>query len=357
MLCKMHDRQHCVLTGSGTTALWMAYSCVPVERPRILLPAILCLDPVLAVHYANRTPVFSDVLASNATIDPECALGMIEQDPTIGAVVAAHLYGNPADLSRLESVCRKKGVLLIEDAAQALGGSGRDTRLFGSAGDVAILSFGHTKILDVGAGGAFLTDDGALADRARRLHGELNVKPENEILANSYRELFYSIWGYGDQDRKAMRLFGSFPDVYRDLHLHRATSSMASDISQALRDLEREVEHRRYCARIYREGLDGIPGISFFETADESVPWRFSFCLPADRRDGVLSQLREAGYDASRWYPNVSDWTVPYGAPGKALTVADRIESEVVNLWVTGEYDKSRIEAAVNVVTTALSTL
>ena len=350
----MLGRRHCVLTGSGTTALWTAFSCVSPERPKILLPAILCLDPVLGVHYADRIPVFSDVLATNATIDPAYAARRIEEDPAIGAVVAAHLYGSPADIEGLERVCQTNDVLLIEDAAQALGGSHDDGRRFGTAGSAAVLSFGHTKILDVGAGGALLTDDDALADRARSLQLALRPKAEDESLSSSYRDLFYAIWRHGELNPQVLRLFSAFPAVYRNLHVHRATTAMASTIEAALPRLDSEVVERRGRARLYRTGLEGVPGVRFFEEHEGDVPWRFSFRVPATRREEVLVCVRDAGFDASRWYPNVSAWTA-HGERAGEYPVADLIEAEVVNLWVTEDYSDARIGAVVDAVAAALS--
>jgi dTDP-4-amino-4,6-dideoxygalactose transaminase len=354
-LANMHGRRHCVLTGSGTAALWMAYAAVQEEKPKVLLPSTICLDPVLAVSYAKKVPVFADVRGTDATIDPVAVADAIANDPEIGVVVGVHLFGHSADVEELSQICEARGVLFVEDAAQALGGTLESGKPFGSGGDVAVLSFGHSKILDVGSGGAVLTDDEERCAVIRR-HGDTLPcpSPNRSEYSACYRDLYYAIWKCGERDRAFFEFFDLFPDRFKPLHLHRPSEETAAAILDCLSDLPDVVRHRRQCAKLYREVLDGLTGTRFFRNREGDVPWRFSFCV-AERRDRVLESVRAAGFDASRWYPNVSDWTPSGRAQGRErFSVANRIEREIVNLWVAPSYDEDRVLQTAQAVVRAL---
>ena len=101
----------------------------------------------------------------------ETAAGSLRHIATsrrIGAVVAVHLFGHPADIERIAALCADRGVPLLEDAAEALGSRyhGRSCGTFGRAG---VLSFNGNKILTTGGGGAVITNDAALARRIKHL--------------------------------------------------------------------------------------------------------------------------------------------------------------------------------------------
>jgi len=343
-LARMLGRNHCVLTGTGTSALWIAYSLLEHSRHKILLPAMTCLTPMLAVHYALRTPVFADVRERDATIDPSVVESMLARDSEIGAVLAVHLYGNPADMEALREVTARYGVTLIEDLAQALGGRYGDGSYFGAVGDCAVVSFGHTKILDVGGGGALLTDNVAWATQARAMAKQLGEQPADlDRLSLMYRKLFYSIWESGQVDRACYQMFDLFPTLFRTLHVYRITGTTASKILTALNGLESEVAHRKRIAALYEEALRKLNEVQTFETSDYAVPWRFSFRLAKGIRSAVLTKVRSAGYDVSSWYPSITEWTPSGRMQGrKNFPMANRLEQEVVNFWVSRDYTEEK---------------
>jgi dTDP-4-amino-4,6-dideoxygalactose transaminase len=356
-LAGLLGRKHCVLTGNGTSALRIAYSLSDDARPKVLLPALVCLNPMLAVHYAKRIPVFADVLMQNATIDPEAVSNMLEKDPKIGAVLAVHLYGHSADMNKLGDICAKHKVMLIEDLAQALGGEFPDGRLFGSAGECSVVSFGYSKILDAGGGGAFLTDDDSLDHRARDLSDHLGKKPaEYERLNMTYRKLFYAFWECGQADAEFYRLFDSFPSLFEKGLLYGITDNQARAIQDLLSVLNEEVSHRRKIAELYKNKLKTISEIEFFSPEEGWVPWRFTFRINKERREDLLKKIRLADYDISSWYPRITEWT-PSGRAQKRETfaVANILEKEVVNLWVTGDYDEKKVLSLVKEIKKNLS--
>lgn len=348
LLASQYGRGHCILTGRGATALWVAYQLAIQKNGRqnrkIMLPALVCLSPVFTVYYAGASPLFADVREADGTIDPDQVATLLEKDNGISAVVAVHLFGHPADMNKLAAVCRKKNIVLIEDAAQAQGGRDADGHLIGSIGDVSVLSFGHTKILDVeGGGGAVLTDDNQFAEDARKMLATLKPKrPDNDILANIYSRLYYMIQEAGQHDSRFFHMFDSFPECFKPLYLYSADEKQAHRIMDALGGLEEEIRQRSRAAEVYKKRLCRRSEIHFFRPQGRPVPWRFTFRVPADKRDFLLRAVRENGYDISAWYPAVPTWTVEGRMQKKGFPIAEVLEKEVVNLWVNHEYSQKK---------------
>ena len=344
VLADFFQRRYCVLTGNGTSALWTAYSLASQKRPKILLPAMVCLDPMLAVHYAGKVPVFADVLEQDATIDPNYVKNMLENDPEIGVVVAVHLYGHAADIESLRNICSGHDVLLIEDFAQAMGGRYADGSPFGASGDCSVVSFGHTKILDVGGGGAFLTDDESMAEKARTLNKQLGApSPKKDDLLFIYRKLFYAIWECGKIDRSFYRVFDLFPSLFKSMHLYRIDKQQALNIINALKKLDSEVAHRKKIAALYAGELINAKNTRQFSPSCLFTPWRYTFRINKAVRNNVLNKVCKYGYDISSWYPNISEWTESGRMQGRdRFPVANALEEEVVNLWVTTDYTEGK---------------
>lgn len=344
-VAQLGGRRHAILTGSGTAALKLACELTSRERPRVIVPALTCVNVTNAAIYAGREPVLADVKLEDATIDPDHVDALLGCDRRIGAVIAVHLYGHRADMAALAAVTRRHGALLIEDAAQALGGSDPDGRPFGAGGDVAVFSFGHTKILDAGGGGALLLDNPdwwrQSRDAAARLPGR---SPQFAVLARHYSRLFYTTWDAAREDDRFRALFHAFPALFEELFVHAAEPGHARSMLELLPTLDEELAHRRRLHDAYSEALTEIDSIRLFETGAGFAPWRFSFRVPHPHRDSVVNALRDAGHDASTWYPCLAGWmrgSVPQDRAG--VPRAARLEKEIVNLWVTRSYTLEKV--------------
>jgi dTDP-4-amino-4,6-dideoxygalactose transaminase len=337
-------RRYCVAVGRGATAIYLALRAL--GRPgKVVVPAILCPSPASAVLYAGCEPVFCDVKLDDFTLDPTAldALARRLRDELI-AVLPVHLYGHPADMSAIGAVARDHGLVVIEDAAQSLGGSYRNT-LLGALGDMSVVSFGHTKIIDVGAGGAVLTDDPALVERLVELRATLPPSPTNlRELAAEYREVYYTLKRLADQSPRLHALFGPVPEIYRDMYLYGPDGPWPGAVLDHLPALEATVTARRERAELYRQLLDH-PAVIHPNAAPGAAPWRHSFLVPAGRRGELVDALRADGIDVSTWYPSLHRWYRREAcAVLDSLPNAERIEREIINLWVTPDVAPRAIE-------------
>jgi dTDP-4-amino-4,6-dideoxygalactose transaminase len=133
----------------------------------VIVPAHTFIASALGVLHAGASPVFCDVEGGTGLIDPAAAASAVT-DRT-AAILAVHLYGQVCDMDALGDLARAKGLLLLEDAAQAHGARHGDARA-GSLGSGAAFSFYPSKNLGaLGDGGAIVTGDEQIADRARAL--------------------------------------------------------------------------------------------------------------------------------------------------------------------------------------------
>jgi dTDP-3-amino-3,4,6-trideoxy-alpha-D-glucose transaminase len=160
---------HAVGVASGLDALEIALRCADIGRgDRVLTTPLTAFATTLAILRAGATPVWCDVDESGA-MDLAAAAAALRSDGGIRAVLPVHLYGHPMSPSALEALAERHEVVVVEDCAQSAGAR-REGRPTGAAGPVAATSLYPTKNLGaMGDGGVVLTDDEALAERARRL--------------------------------------------------------------------------------------------------------------------------------------------------------------------------------------------
>jgi dTDP-4-amino-4,6-dideoxygalactose transaminase len=340
-----HGRRHCILAGRASSALYAIFRALPKKGDKIVFPAILCPQPANAALYAGFTPLFCDVSAETANLDPAALEDLLARETGIVAVVAAHLYGEPAEMERIAAATDKAGAVLIEDAAQAMGGT-LGKRPLGSFGAVSVLSFGHTKLLDAGDGGAALTDDASLAQRIAEEAARLPPRPGDLAeQAAEYRALYYRLREMAGEDPRLNALFLPLPEMYRDIHLYRFDEARAEELLARLDTLDEEVARRRAKAALYAARL-ARPEVRQLKRSPGGVPWRFNLLLPPQQRQAITEALRTAGFDASHWYPALPKWYEQGRAQDPArFPNAAAIEAGVLNLWLDKATDEARIKA------------
>src|SRR6266478_7372756 len=159
---------------SGTAALHIALTALGVgPGDEVILPAWTWHSCYTTILMTGALPVFAEVDES-LTIDPDDLEAKITAQTK--AVMAVHLFGSSADMTRLMQVARKHNLKVLEDTAQSCGAKFRGTRL-GSIGDIGIYSFQLHKMITAGEGGAVVTNDPLLYEKAIRFHDLGLVRP------------------------------------------------------------------------------------------------------------------------------------------------------------------------------------
>jgi dTDP-4-amino-4,6-dideoxygalactose transaminase len=288
--------EHAVGVSSGTDALALALRAVGVGAgDEVLVPAMTAVATWMAVSQIGAVPVGVDIEPRQNAMNPDAARAAVGSRTR--ALVAVHLYGQPADLDALLDVSKAAGIPLIEDAAQAhgarLGG-----KAVGSLGAMGAFSFYPTKNLGaVGDAGAVTTHSSALANRVRAL-----------------RE--YGWRTRADAEQKGINA--------------RLDELQAALLRIMLGRLSDGTERRREIAAAYLAGLADVAELELPVTRIGSEPVWHLFVVRHPRRDALATVLRRAGITTAVHY-----------TPPPALNSAFRADG-----WQKGSFPVAEHHAA-----------
>ena len=174
---KYNSRKYCLMTPCCTHAIHLALLSLNVNiNDEIIVPECTWTGSVAPVTYLKATPVFSDISKENWCIDPDSIIQNIT--PKTKGVISVNLYGRMPNYEKINEICKKNNLFLIEDAAESLGSTLKG-RISGSFGTFSVHSFHRTKTITTGEGGALLTDDLELYQRCKFLrdHGRSTKIP------------------------------------------------------------------------------------------------------------------------------------------------------------------------------------
>ncbi|MFC1680734.1 aminotransferase class I/II-fold pyridoxal phosphate-dependent enzyme [Pseudomonadota bacterium] len=160
-IASMLGVKHCVAMCNGTVALEIAIRALELHG-EVIVPSFTFIATAHALQWQEITPVFCDVDRTTHTIDPI----RIEEHitPRTTGIVGVHLWGRPCDIESLSELSKRHGLALMFDAAHALGCS-HEGRMIGNFGELEVLSFHATKILNTFEGGAIVTNRTDLVEK------------------------------------------------------------------------------------------------------------------------------------------------------------------------------------------------
>jgi dTDP-4-amino-4,6-dideoxygalactose transaminase len=316
------DVAHCVGVASGTAALALMLEANGIGAgDEVIVPAHTFIASALAVAHVGATPVFSDVDAGTGLIDADSARSLV--GPRTAAVLAVHLYGQTCDMTAIDAVAGPRGLLVLEDAAQAHGASYRG-RPAGSLGASAAFSFYPSKNLGaLGDGGAVCTDDADVAERVRRLRN-LGQRRKGEHTELGYNE--------------------------------RLDGLQAALLRVKLQHLDAWNQARRGHAARYRELLPNAVGL--LDERPESPCVYHLFPVRVSDRSAVAAAIDARGIDtgvhywpAAHRHPAWASHEIRHGA----LPNAEAWAAEEVSLPMHPELDEHEIERVADAVLAAVS--
>ena len=157
---------------------------------RVIMSPLTIIDVVNMVLLAGGIPVFADIRRKSCAIDPDQAESLI--DGRTGAMLITHLHGETAGAHEFRDICNRRGVPLIEDAAQAFGAIENGRRL-GTIGHLGLYSFGFYKNLNAWRGGMLVSQDRDLITRIRRRVNGLPAFPRGRLLATAVHGLLTDV--------------------------------------------------------------------------------------------------------------------------------------------------------------------
>ncbi|MGH7647778.1 MAG: DegT/DnrJ/EryC1/StrS family aminotransferase [Gemmatimonadaceae bacterium] len=263
------------LTDSGTSALVLALRIAAGEKGVVAMPAYACVDLAAAARFARVHVRLYDI--DPRTLGPDLESLSTVLDQGAKAVVVAHLYGFPADVPAVRALAARHGATVIEDAAQAAGGT-LDGRPLGTMGALSILSFGRGKGTTGGHGGALLVHD-PIHDVAFSSELAALGKPRrgwNDLLAAAAQYALGRPSVYGIPAAIPGLQLGEM--VYHPAHTPRSLSTAAAAlVGRALRAGRGEVSVRQRNASVLAIAADEGGDIDAVRTIPGAVSGMLRF--------------------------------------------------------------------------------
>jgi dTDP-4-amino-4,6-dideoxygalactose transaminase len=313
----------CIALNSGTSALHLALLAAGVgPGDEVITVPFTFVASVAAVLYAGARPVLVDIDPRSFNMDPAAIEAAIT--PRTKAILPVHLYGQPADMDPIMEIARKRGLVVIEDAAQAHGAKYKNQPV-GSIGDMACFSFYPGKNLGAyGEGGAVTTNNPAFGRTVRMLRD----------------------WG---QDRKYHHLLRGFN--------YRMEGFQGAVLRVKLRHLDKWTEARSTVVNEYKRLLAD----SGVETPRE-MPWAkhvyHVYTLRIEDRDEVQQTLQSAGIQTGIHYPVPVHMQPAYSdlgyGPG-AFPHAEAAAQQVLSLPLYPELSRQAVAEVANAVKKAVA--
>lgn len=298
------NARHCVAVSSCTSGLCLVVRAMGLQGD-VIVPAMTFFATAHALLWNGLQPVLADCRPDSWNIDPADVERRIT--PRTSAILAVHLYGNPCAVEELTNVAARHGLRLIFDAAHAFGSEHRG-RPIGQFGDAEVFSLSPTKILVAGEGGLVTTNDATLA---RLLRTGRN---------------------YGDSGTYDCELLG-LNGRMSEFHAAMALSGLEL--------VEMKVRRYNRIARLYRERLSGIEGISFPEVRTDDLSTYKDYCIHVDAsafgctRDELVAGLKAENVEARRYfYPPLNRQALyrKFAREGPPLIHTDRLSDGVLSL-------------------------
>jgi dTDP-4-amino-4,6-dideoxygalactose transaminase len=261
---------------SGTAAIHLALRAAGVgEGDIVFCPTLTFSATANPIIYQNATPVFIDSNYETWNMCPKALEEAFQKYPEVKAVIVVHLYGLSANMDKIMEVCKKHNVVVIEDAAESLGGyyKGQHTGTFGEYG---IFSFNGNKIITTSGGG---------------------------MLVSNNEERIAKVRFWATQSRDQARHY-----QHSELGFNYRMSNVVAGIGRGqLKVLDQRVEKKKYIFEFYKRELGEFDGVEFMPVNEWDEPnyWLSSITLNGKVRPIDIMEALEKGNIESRpiWKP------------------------------------------------------
>jgi dTDP-4-amino-4,6-dideoxygalactose transaminase len=306
-LKKFYQVNHVFLFDSARIALFALLKAY--NRPGgVLMPAYTCIVVPEAVNCAGYQPVFADIDLCTLNVNLETLTRALTQDITV--ILPTHLFGISCDLDELMAFGRRHNLLVVEDAAPALGAEYRGKKV-GTFGDAAIISFQATKVISSEDGGALLTNNDELAEKVKRLVEKGGAPTGRWGLFSRaiLRKLILNpkIYQFAHRTYRMVRQESMYEVVRPEVGDPETFLKLCSPFTSALVSLQMDrlewnLRRRRRLAQIYAEGLDSHPEIELVIKNEESVPSWIQYPILVKNKGHFYRYMQKHGIDMSWTY-------------------------------------------------------
>ena len=266
-LADYHGSKYCVATSSCTTAIHLALKSLDISQgDEVICPALTFIAPANMIALSGARLVLVDIDPKTLTIDPKKVVEKITSKTK--AMIIVHQFGHSAHMDELMKIAEEYNLKVIEDNAESLGGKYKG-KILGTIGDIGAFSFFANKIITTGEGGAIITNDPNIADKARILrdHGMSKEKRYHHL------ELGYN---------------------------YRMTNMQAAVGLAQMEKLDEILAMRNKQMRYYYDNLSNIDGVYLREFRDwtDPVHWLMTLSLNTNNgRDELTNYMNSNGIE------------------------------------------------------------
>lgn len=320
---------------SGTAGLHMALKAVGVEKDELVcIPSFTFIATANAVMHCGAQPWLIDIAKDSWTMDPDVLARELQEKAEvrdgkvyhkssgkrIAAIMPVYTLGMPADMDKIKRIAAEYHLPVVADAAAAIGARYKGTNI-GKIADVTVFSFNGNKTITCGGGGALVSGNQEIIEKAHHLAttARCGIEYEHDMVGYNYR----------------------------------MTNIQAAVGCAQLERVDEFVEKKKYIREYYSKHLNGISDISFFPEVEwaESACW-FSGLVLSDRYEvkKVCELLKEKGIEARTFWKPVHQQKPYVNEERSEMKVADNLWKHVLTLPSSTGITEEELEQVVKAI-------
>ena len=341
----LYNSKYCLLTGNATTALYLTIKSLKLKKnSKILLPNSACQHVPIAITLAGHKPSFIDVDPKNFGLN----LSLIKKNynKKIKAVIAIHAYGMQCDIKKISMFCKKKKIYLIEDSALYFNLKKKRGKMK-FYGNAAVFSFGKGKIIDLGIGGAVLTNNKKTFDNMKIIEQKLpsvssKVIEKIDSLNSSHTKIYNKYYLNNKIDIMRIEYKKILKKYSKNLLFKLKNKNLfKQDFTQKY--INQLINKRLKKFNYLKKKLLTISNKFFHVQNTTGVPWRLNIFFHNQHiRNYILKSLLKKKIKVSSWHPSLDLF---FGKRNstliKSFPVSDKISKSILNFWINEEVNKS----------------
>jgi perosamine synthetase len=317
MISEYTGAKHCIVVNNGTVSLTLSALAVGINSgDEVIVPNYTMIATPNSLSLFGVKPVFVDVDLNTLCLDIDLVKKAITSKTKAIMLVSANGRYPNSGIKAFEDLCNEKNLILIEDAAQALGSFYPDNRHIGTAGTVGSFSFSAPKIISTGQGGAIVTDDDKIASKLRKL--------------------------------KDFGRSGGGNDIHDSIGFNFKFTELQACIGiEQMKKLPSRVSRMKEILKRYKSNLANESNLTFFEQdLISTTPWFIDILV--ERRDGLIDYLKKNNIGSRPMYPPINKQKA-YDLSGN-YPVSNKIGKNGLWLPSSSQLSNSNIDSICNVI-------
>jgi perosamine synthetase len=322
--CANFGLKNCTAVNSGTSALHLALCCADIKRgDEVILPAQTFLATAMVVLYQNAKLVFADIQKDTGNICPISIKQKITKKTK--AIIAVHWGGYPCDMLEIRKIAKEKKILLIEDAAHALG-SFYNNKPIGSISNFTCFSFQAIKHLTTGDGGMLVCQ--------KKQHHKLAQKLKWFGINRNSKSFFL-----GERNFQLYRLGYKY-------HMNDIAAIMGLENMKIIKN---KIRYLDKLANYYQKNLSNVPGIVLLKKTKDRKSSNWLFTILVNKRDDFFKMMIGYGIPVSVVHRRIDRFKL-FGGINKELAGQNYFDKHQICLPLNDQLNKKHLDYIIRII-------